>query len=775
MAAAQADVGGMMPPSQPQSVSRRQFLQTAAVASLAVQCGPWSSRAAGAAPAVGATSPHWFERPMRFANLTLVDDDPGRFDPQFWLEYFQRIHADCATISAGGYLAYYPTDLPLHRRSAYLGDGDAFGALYHGCRELGMNVIARIDPHVCRDEVRKAHPDWISTDARGEPRRHHGMPELWITCALGPYHFDFMRGVIRELVGRYPVDAVFSNRWNGLGWCYCENCRRNFRAATGLEIPRTEREDEPARKAFIAWQQARLFELWDRWDAAVRSQNPNACFIPNMGAGIWQFLDMREIGRRASILFADRQGRTAAATNGSSVTPPWAIGRAAKEFRAVMGRKPVGAGYSVGVEEPYRWKDSVQSVAEQQVWMADGIANGLLLSFGKTGGRVRDRRWMDFTAELFQWHNRNERWLRNVAPLAQVGLVYSQRNATRYGRPWRRDEDPTMRHYQAFVETTYQADDHVSGMYHALVEARIPFEMVCDRMLDREHLAPYRLLILPNLSVLDDGQCEQLRAFVRRGGSLVATYETSLYSEQGSEPRDNFGLADLFGARFRATPATGALNAYVALDHGAAEASEILHGFDGVPHIIGGVWQLDVDPVEASYRSPLAAVPPYPHLPMEEVYPRTDDHGKPQLLLRRHGSARVAYFPWDVDRLFWETLLEDHARLLASTIRWALNTDPVVTVEGPGLLDVVPWRQAGSLTVHLVNLTNPYAMKGPFREILPVGPQRVRIQLNGTTRPTAVRLLVADREVPWSVDGSYLELTVPEVRDREVIGVEVES
>src|SRR5690606_41791103 len=63
----------------------------------------------------------------------------------------------------------------------------------------------------------------------------------------------------------------------------------------------------------------------------------------------------------------------------------------------------------------------------------------------KTGGRVRDDRWMDFTAELFQWHHRNERWLRNVAPLAQVGVVYSQRNATRYGRPWRRDDDPTMR------------------------------------------------------------------------------------------------------------------------------------------------------------------------------------------------------------------------------------------------------------------------------------------------------------------------------------------
>jgi len=114
--------------------------------------------------------PGWFDGPMRWVQLTLVENDPGRFDPAFWLDYFERLHADAATLSAGGIVAYYPTDIPLHHRSAWLGTSDPFGTLAAGCRALGMRVVARTDPHAVRDNVREAHPDWIAVNADGSPR-----------------------------------------------------------------------------------------------------------------------------------------------------------------------------------------------------------------------------------------------------------------------------------------------------------------------------------------------------------------------------------------------------------------------------------------------------------------------------------------------------------------------------------------------------------------------------------------------------------------------------
>ena len=114
---------------------------------------------------------------------------------------------------------------------------------------------------------------------------------------------------------------------------------------------------------------------------------------------------------------------------------------------------------------------------------------------------------------------------------------------------------------------------------------------------------------------------------------------------------------------------------------------------------------------------------------MEKVYPRVPKTDIAEVYLREVGTGRVVYFPWDIDRIFWEVLAVDHGTLLRNAVQWATNEEPPVRVTGPGVLDVTAWRQAASMTVHLVNLTNPMMMKGPFRELIPVGEQRVVVRL----------------------------------------------
>jgi hypothetical protein len=679
---------------------------------------------------------------MRWAQLTLVEDDPGKYDPAFWLDYFARTHSDAACLSAGGCVAYYPTKIPLHYRSKWLGDTDAFGELVAGCRKLKMVVVARTDPHAAHQDVYDAHPDWIAVDAEGNKRRHWVMPELWVTCALGPYNFEFMTEVTKEIVARYQVDGVFGNRWAGSGMCYCEHCRANFKAASGFELPRTNNPQDPARRAHNEWRQDRLFELWRLWDSEVRRINPAARFIGNSGGGALSNLDMQRIGEQASMMAADRQAR-------SGLMPSWAIGKNAKEYRATLESKPIAGLFSLGVEEPYRWKDSVQSGPEVRLWVLDGIANGMRPWFSKFAGDLHDRRWLKTVEDIYVWHYRNERYLRNEESLARVGLVYSQQTAQYYGGD----------RAQAKVE------DHILGWYQALIEARIPFEMVHDRLLDAEHIGRYKVLILPNIAALSDRQCEQLRAFP---GSIVATHETSLYDEWGVRRKD-FGLAELFGASFDGQIDARMQNSYLRL----GPPHPILAGLEDTERIINGVSRVHTRNIGDSYNPPLTLIPSYPDLPMEEVFPRVPKTNIAEVYLRDSDARRVVYFPWDIDRTFWEVLSPDHGKLLRNAVRWAAGDDPQpVTVRGPGMLDVTIWRQKDSMTVHLVNLTNPMTMKGPLREFIPTPPQTVTINM-GDRKAKKVRVLVSGRQPRVLEADGELVLTVDSVLDHEVIAIDL--
>ena len=58
------------------------------------------AQAGGAAPTAGDEG--WFDRPMRWVQLNLTEDDPANMDVGFWLDYFKRVHADAACLTAGG-------------------------------------------------------------------------------------------------------------------------------------------------------------------------------------------------------------------------------------------------------------------------------------------------------------------------------------------------------------------------------------------------------------------------------------------------------------------------------------------------------------------------------------------------------------------------------------------------------------------------------------------------------------------------------------------------
>jgi len=110
--------------------------------------------------------------------------------------------------------------------------------------------------------------------------------------------------------------------------------------------------------------------------------------------------------------------------------------------------------------------------------------------------------------------------------------------------------------------------------------------------------------------------------------------------------------------------------------------------------------------------------------------------------------------------------------LLRNVFDWALNETPVVSVEGLGIVDVTAWRQKDSMTVHLVNLTNPMMMKGPFRELIPVA-AKLAIKIPDDKKVTGVKLLMAGQNPGFEINKGMVTLTVPKIVDHEIIALDL--
>jgi len=307
-----------------------------------------------------------------------------------------------------------------------------------------------------------------------------------------------------------------------------------------------------------------------------------------------------------------------------------------------------------------------------------------------------------------------------------------------------------------------QNTEALQGFYFALLEARIPFDIVHDEDLSTERLAQYKVIALPNAALLSDAACEILRQYAAGGGSVVATFETSLYNEWGVRRKD-FALSELFGASVKGAVEGPLRNSYLQVER----QHPILNGLGDTTFLPGPIFRV---PIEDVPNPILTRIPPFPAFPPEFVYPETGKTVGPSVVVRE-GAGRVVYFSDDIDRTFWRSWNRDLGRLLSNAVRWAGRDDFDAKVTGDGLLDVIYWETEAGLALHMVNYTTPALMKGPAREISTVGKQQVRLKAPKGFRAGKALTLSGGHTLPFKTEGPDIVLTVPNVGEYEVVAI----
>jgi hypothetical protein len=721
----------------------------------------------------------WYRRTYRWGQTNLTEIDPIRYDAAFWRDYWRRTRVQGIIVNAGGIVAYYPSENRLQYRARFLGDRDLFGEIIEQAHQDGLVVLARMDCSRTDERVYLEHPDWFVVDAEGRPLREG---PHYVTCINGPYYEEHIPTIIREIATRYHPEGFTDNSWSGTDRsriCQCSNCARRFREATGLRLPAAKNWDDPAYRQWILWSYARRVEVWELFNRVAREAGGPDCLYLGMlggdpvGQGA-RLRDLKAICERSEIIMLDHQARSPQrGFHGNAETGlllhgllGWdkLIPESTAMYQAQAGRS---------------FRLAAKPAAEARMWAIAGWAGGIQPWWHHIGAYHEDRRQYRTAEALFRWHEANQEYLVNRRPLATIGVVWSQTNADFYGRDTAQE----------------RVSQPAQGIAQALVRARIPFLPVHADHIERD--APnLAALVLPNIGALTDEQCQAIRRFVEAGGGLVATGESSLYDRWGDR-RPDFALADLFGVHATGThhgtsgPADPAWDAWATHTYlrlhpelragvygprtgteptPAGERHSVLQGFEETDILpFGGRLEVvTLDPA-AQATVPLTYIPPFPIYPPETAWMRHPATSLPALVLREHAGGRVAYFAADIDRCLARDNLPDHARLLANTVRWAARERIPLRVEGPGLLGCHPYRQDRRCIVHLLNLTYAETMRPPIEEALPTGPYTIWLQLPAGVAGRAARLLVAEREVPVTVEDGWARLEVPGILEHEVL------
>jgi Beta-galactosidase trimerisation domain len=451
-----------------------------------------------------------------------------------------------------------------------------------------------------------------------------------------------------------------------------------------------------------------------------------------------------QLGELCEWFQCDNQG------SGGDDTPIWGCALQGRVCNAVQKGKMstnVTAAWSTGTP---RWRNVYKSQQEEQMWFDETLASGMVPYhhiIGGENGLGEDRRWLEPAHKYFNWMAKHDQHFVNKRSIANIAVVMGQRTHLFYRPPNR----SLMREY-------------MDGLYYALVEGRFLFDFVHEEKLAPEELKKYAALLLPNTALLSDEQCRQLRAYVDAGGSLLATFETSMYNER-NERRADFGLAGVFGIRKTGEIVGTNGNAYLAR---IERQHEILNGFSNTNWIPGAENRLPVAPVD---NPVLTVVPGFVAYPPELSYPLQPRTNEPAVVLREKGKSRLAYFPGDIERTMWRSGHTDLARLLQNSIRWVAGSNPPVTIRGEGVIESFAWETQAGFAVHVLNYTNPAMHRGWIRDFYPIGAQNVTMRLPQGARVKRVELLRAEADVPFRMNGDGVEFTIPKVLDYEVAAV----
>ncbi len=723
------------------------------------------SGAAVTAPATllgAAARKDWFRRQGRVFLLDFQVPDPldqgvpgmphffQKLDPAAIVEQLAAsgsnvllVHAKC---NQGN--AYYNTKVG-HKHSD-LGERDLMAEFSSLCRKRGMGILYYVQ--LSRERRSFEHPERRAIGADGRPVLTASdnpllaaREERPVVCMNGP-HRQYIKDILAELSRGYDFDGFWLdcyNWWGRVNPCFCDVCKSTYRKDTGAEIPKQGLFTTSEGKRYIEWRRRLNTTILKDVIETVRQINPQLTVTHN-GSGSnslsdWEFCDADDY---VSHEYHFNEGY---ANLSLLCQRNWSL-KPGVPFEIEIWRFANRLGGPRATMRAYQVRRPEVLLTE----MASVVANGGFPQYYdqvKADGTL-EARSLKMLAPAFREVAARQPWGSVGEPVGYAAVLWSK--ATEALAP--RDEQALHR-------------DGVAGAYTALMEAHMPAAVLTERDITMRRWRGARVIVVDAAECLSAECCKALADYTLNGGGLVVTGRSSLRDGEG-RPLKNFGLSALLGADYQGmTPKW-----YSFLNPEGTHP--VTAGLEpGFPLSVYETLQ-----VRAAAKPGVQVlgtiVNPMPGFHMG--YPPHERTGAPGLLVREHGKGRVVYVSAALGAVYFRVNHPDYGRLMVNAVEWAAASAPPVTVDAPGTVEMVAWRDESSrrTIVHLVNRTGAGLPQGEGafqHDVIPV--HGIRVHVTGRLAGAVAKIQPGGRVLPSKRSGDRMTVELDRLDIWEVLEI----
>lgn len=690
----------------------------------------------------------WYEKQMRIVHASLALR-PGELDAMDLSGFARDVAAQHYNAQHVEYSISWDGDQKLFLFQTDLGAGvsrDVLGEYLPAAHARGIHVLIYMNVHWAAKRYITENPDWVQRRVDGSPLTGMYGGSGTSCCVNSPWR-DWILALTDDMSRKYEIDGIFlDGPCFYVGTCYCASCQKLFRDKYGVDIRDVTDAKSPHWRDFIEFRYDSIARFVGDVRTALQARRPGAPLYMNAnglhsghanGRNNRRLMKVQDIlGAEGGFIFYGRP----------IDTPLWKVSGTAKYLEAQAGGKPTVIFTAAG-HKPWEYPLTPPEIRLSVAATFAGGANPWL------GGYAEDLAdpSMVAVADELAFFARHAEALDGSVGLGETALLWSDDTADYYGSHLP-EIDFMVDKPQALRELDYQSS--FSGGYEALLRSGTPFVVVDDVGVNEEKaLAGIRTLLLTDVACMSDRTAATIRAFVRHGGTLVATNNISLFDENGRQ-RGDFALSDVLGVSY-VSPRHLSQWDLIWLD----ETFRREYGLER-EDIPSPTYQVRVKALAG------AQVAARYYEPTDSRYsPKPALSPDPAIVVNRYGQGHCLYLAGNSARLYWTYRIAEYFDILTRAAR----QKPLLAVAAASSSVEVILRAArnGDRLIHLLNYTGE--MERPIKRVLPL--EEVTLWLRDGRTPRAAQALRAAQTLEWQREGDYIKITLPRLEHHETVHV----